>query len=72
MSVSYELRHGGLVTVIEICTGCGCEPQAPSWDQCFGCGKTANEVAREFVPAEQCVPVGFLGVRWRGITKRKE
>jgi hypothetical protein len=60
-----EIRNGKIVRVVEVCAECGYVPQAPQWDQCYGCGKTNTE--RTFVPTEECEEVGLCGVRWRGI-----
>lgn len=50
--VEYSMIDGKLTQMMEICTGCGHQPQAPSWDQCYGCGKTGYEVTRKMVPAK--------------------
>jgi len=61
----WEIVDGEPVCMVEICKNCGKQPQAPSWDICFGCGELATP--RIYVPARECIEYGRsipLGYRW--------
>jgi hypothetical protein len=54
--ITYTVTNGVPTEVVEVCANCLRAPQAPSWDQCYGCGLVGTR--RIHVPADECVETG--------------